>query len=113
MYKFVQVILKQQGADFHGSTHMWTFFIRNAPQYNQSQYIQSLVGWTHRSRTLDTERTMKVTRWFSPASQTLTLAMGPLYMGFPGGLVVKDPFDSWLGKIPLRGNGNPHQYSCL
>ena len=34
MYRFVQVILKQWGADFHGSTHMWSFFIRYAPQYH-------------------------------------------------------------------------------
>ena len=42
-------------------------------------------------------------------------------MGFPGGLVVKNPpaddreTDSipGLGRSPGEGNGNPFQYSCL
>ena len=44
--------------------------------------------------------------------------------GFPGGSEVKASacnaanagrpgFDSWVGKIPWGGNGNPLQYSCL
>ena len=44
-----------------------------------------------------------------------------MYMGFPGGLVVKNPpaddreTDSipGLGRSPGEGNGNPFQYSCL
>ena len=45
-------------------------------------------------------------------------------MGFPGGTSGKELawqfrrhrrhlFDLWVGKIPLGGNGNPFQYSCL
>ena len=50
--------------------------------------------------------------WFTP---------GSVYMGFPGGAVVKNPtnqcrglgFYSWVGKTPGEGNGNPLLYSCL
>ena len=42
-------------------------------------------------------------------------------MGFPGGLVVKNPPTSagsaglipWSRRSPGKGNGNPLQYSCL
>ena len=45
-------------------------------------------------------------------------------MGFPGGASGKEPtcqcrrckrrgFDSWVGKIPGGGHGNPLQCSCL
>ena len=41
-------------------------------------------------------------------------------IGFPGSSVVKsslasagDVFNSWVGRSPREGNGNPHQYSCL
>ena len=40
--------------------------------------------------------------------------------GFPGSSGIKNPpvmqemgFSSWVGKIPLRRNGSPLQYSCL
>ena len=44
-----------------------------------------------------------------------------IFMGFPDGLVVKNPttnvgdkgFDHWVRKIPGEGNGDPLQYSCL
>ena len=43
-----------------------------------------------------------------------------LYMGFPGGSVVKNLPDKTgdaalipVGRSPGRGNGNPLQYSCL
>ena len=44
-----------------------------------------------------------------------------LYLGFPGGSVVKNPPASagdtasipGLGRSPVEGNGNPLQYSCL
>ena len=37
-------------------------------------------------------------------------------MGFFGSSVVKNPpamQETWVGKIPREGNGNPLQYSCL
>jgi len=44
-----------------------------------------------------------------------------MYMGFPGGSVVKNPRANagdagWIpgsGRSPGEGNGNPLQYSCL
>ena len=44
-----------------------------------------------------------------------------MYMGFPGGSVVKNPWANagdagWIpgsGSSPGEGNGNPLQYSCL
>ena len=48
------------------------------------------------------------------------LEITPLVLGFPGGIVVKDPSvhagvasTRWLGRSSREGNGNPFQYSCL
>ena len=40
---------------------------------------------------------------FHPVSRWLSVY---LQCGIPG-------FDPWIGKIPVEGNGNPLQYSCL
>ena len=47
--------------------------------------------------------------------------LGTVWMGFPNGLVVKNPPAKvgdtgsipGLGRAPGGGNGNPFQYSCL
>ena len=60
----------------------------------------------------------------SPSTASITWELGPLFLGFPGSSVVKNPFanagdigdgDSipGSGRSPGRDRGNPLQYSCL
>ena len=54
-------------------------------------------------------------------SEKYTLGKIIINKGFPGGLVVKNPpakagdigFNLWVGRSPVKGNGNSLQYSCL
>ena len=43
------------------------------------------------------------------------LAGGAAQRDLPGdgGVIGRPGFDSWVGKIPGEGHGNPLQYSCL
>ena len=61
---------------------------------------------------------------FCPASLAFVFYTVYITWGFPGGASGKEPacqcrrckrhsFDSWVGRSPGGGHGNPLQYSCL
>ena len=67
--------------------------------------------------------TLKAWRWFVSQFDKLHYCFFNAYLGFPGGLLVKNlPANSGdagdtglipgLERLPGRGNGNPLQYSC-
>ena len=70
--------------------------------------------------TTDTEYVMKAMQWFASRACALKKNWGD-FPGGPGGSGSKEiclqcgklGFDPWIREIPWRGNGYPHQHSCL
>ena len=91
-----------------GGTRRCLWWCRgNDPQSFQRKYFLHLVSW-----------------FKSPSYTVPFVGNPPRHMGFPGGTSGKEPscpckrhgrhrFDPWAGKIPVKGNGNSLQCSCL